>query len=72
MPGEAARLVAAYGAGVSIILLARRHERSRYSIAAARLVAEGRDGKLSEVFQIDDADAAAVEPEKPAPQELQI
>jgi hypothetical protein len=52
-PTEVARVVAAYDSGVSIIALARLYQRKRYAIAS-RLVAEGRDGKLSEIFQPDD------------------
>ena len=57
---------------VSIIVLARLSQRSRYAIAA-RLVAEGRDGKLSEVLQPDD-DEVEVSPVRTqvASQELPI
>lgn len=57
-PAEVAAVVTAYDKGISIIALARLHERSRYAVAA-RLVAEGRDGKLSEVFQADDLEPVA-------------
>lgn len=56
---EDGRLLAAYDAGVSITDLAKRHGRTRFAIAG-RLVDEGRDGKLSEVFGSanDDSDEA--------------
>lgn len=65
-PTEVTRVVAAYDSGVFIIALARHYQRSQYAIAS-RLVAEGRDGKLSEVFQPDDEDVTVAPDRSHAP-----
>lgn len=71
LPGEEGRVVAAYDAGVSIINLAKRHGRTRFAIAG-RLVDEGRDGKLSEVFGSANEDFEELDHDESSPQELPI
>lgn len=68
---EDGRLLAAYDAGVSIIDLANRHGRTRFAIAG-RLVDEGRDGKLSEVFGSAKYESHEVDHHESSPQELPI
>jgi hypothetical protein len=68
---EDGRLLAAYDAGVSIIDLAKRHGRTRFAIAD-RLVDEGRDGKLSEVFGSAKYESDEVDHRDSSPQELPI
>lgn len=71
LPGEEGRLIAAYDAGVSIVELAKRHGRTRFAIAG-RLVDEGRDGKLSEVFGSANYDSEEVDGGESSEQELPI
>jgi len=71
LPGEEGRLVAAYDSGVSIIDLANRHGRTRFAIAG-RLVDEGRDGKLSEVFGSAKYESDDGDHRDSSPQELPI
>lgn len=68
---EDGRLVAAYDAGVSIVDLAKRHGRTRFAIAG-RLVDEGRDGKLSEVFGRANDESDNFDSDELSPGELPI